>query len=80
MLTFLIILAAWITPGVLLFLYLFWIIKRGQRQGAQLELPLTEPAGPPAANNDTRQFEMPQSVAAGGTSESHQRSSVSASG
>jgi hypothetical protein len=43
MLKLLIILAMWITPGVLLFLYLLWISKRRQ-DGAQLQLPLTDPS------------------------------------
>jgi hypothetical protein len=42
MLKFLIILALWITPGILLFLYLLWVSKGHERQRAQLELPLAQ--------------------------------------
>jgi hypothetical protein len=43
MLKLMIILALWITPGILLFLYLFWVSKGHGRRPAQLELPLAEP-------------------------------------
>lgn len=52
MLKFLIILAAWMTPGIVLFLYLLWIIKRPKGQRTQLELPLTErPVSGTSENN-----------------------------
>ena len=41
MLKFLIIIGFWITPGILLFLYLLWVSKRRRASSAQVELPLT---------------------------------------
>ena len=63
MLKFLII-AAWITPGILLLLYLLWIGKRSNKRRSgerdQFELPLIKPGScstskpdpPPAASRD----------------------------
>jgi hypothetical protein len=53
MLKFLIILALWITPGILLFLYLLWVSKGHGRQRAQLELPLAQPPVSSATENDS---------------------------
>jgi hypothetical protein len=62
MLKFLIIFAAWITPGIVLFLYLLWISKRHQRQNVQLQLPLTESANPTAAENNAQRRQTNKSI------------------
>ncbi len=64
MLKFLIILAAWVTPGILLFLYLLWISKRRQGPRGDLELPVTQPASSPIAEIDPPELELSQPIAA----------------
>ncbi|HUS10960.1 MAG TPA: hypothetical protein VMZ30_10875 [Pyrinomonadaceae bacterium] len=69
MLRFLIIIAAWITPGIVLFLYLLWISKRHNGEGAQVELPLAKSSGPPIPKVDAQQSELPPPIEA----KSHRR-------
>jgi hypothetical protein len=43
MLKFIIILAAWTAPGILLFLYLFYVSKRAKRPSTDQALPAVRP-------------------------------------
>ena len=51
MLEYLIILASWITPGILLFLYLLWVSKR-EDDRCELDTRGTQPAAPDFADDD----------------------------
>ena len=50
--TFLIIVLPWLTPGILLFIYLLWISKRVQRSPHDLDTRAGRPGGP--AHSDER--------------------------
>jgi hypothetical protein len=67
MLKFLII-AAWITPGILLFLYLLWIGKRFNKrrkvERVQLELPLIQPGSCNTSKSDPQEIDSSQPSAA----------------
>ena len=45
--TFLIIVLPWLTPGILLFIYLLWISKRVQRSPHDLDTRPGQPGSPP---------------------------------
>ena len=51
MLNFIIIFAAWATPGILLFLYLFYISKRAKGPRADLASPMPEVSAHTAQND-----------------------------
>ena len=57
MLKFIIIFAAWTTPGILLFLYLFFISKRAQRTSADQALPAVRPTSSDARHQPRRQLQ-----------------------
>ena len=62
MLKFFIILAAWITPGIVLFLYLLWISKRRERPQSA-----AAPVADLSIENDSSVLELSQEVAAAPT-------------
>ena len=55
MLKFIIIFAAWTAPGILLFLYLFYVSKRAKRPSAIQALPAVRPASSDAHHQPRRQ-------------------------
>jgi hypothetical protein len=57
MLNFLIIFGVWITPGIILFLYLLWTIKRSANQSVEVEAPPTQ-AHSRRPENDTSAIEL----------------------
>ena len=59
MLRSLIILASWITPGILLFLYLLWVSKRRAKGGAELESQATQPPSSHFTEGDSSKQERP---------------------
>jgi hypothetical protein len=67
MLKFLIILAAWITPGVLLFLYLLWLSKRKGDPRGGLQAPASLSAATPVAENDRSAPELVRPIAPAAT-------------
>lgn len=60
--------AAWITPGILLLLYLLWIgnlfskPRKGER--VQLEMPLIKPGSSSTSKPDPQELDSPQPPAA----------------
>ena len=64
MLKSLIILGAWITPGVVLFLYLLWIGNRGESPGGELQTQTTRSAASQVAEGDSAESELAKPVAA----------------
>ena len=57
MLKLIIIFAAWTTPGILLFLYLFFISKRAKRPSADRSLPAVRPTSSDAHHQPRRQLQ-----------------------
>ena len=62
MLNFLIIFGVWITPGILLFLYLLWTIKRPASPASELQAP-TVSTGSPMPEHDSSVIQLVSSVA-----------------
>lgn len=60
MLKFFIILAAWITPGILLFLYLLWISRRRESPRGELGAPAIDPDSAPSAKTNPWELEPVQ--------------------
>jgi hypothetical protein len=61
MLNFLIVFGVWITPGILLFLYLLWTIKRPASPASELQAPAVS-AGSPVPENDSSVIQLVRSV------------------
>jgi len=62
MLNFLIVFGVWITPGILLFLYLLWTIKRPASPASELQAPAVS-TGFPMSERDTSVIQLDRSVA-----------------
>ena len=61
MLNFLIIFGVWITPGILLFLYLLWTIKRPASPASELKAPAVS-TGFPTPEHDSSVIQLVRSV------------------